>query len=656
LYECLTGRRAFGGETVGDVLAAVLREEPDWSALPASTPAHVRALLARCLDKDPHTRLRDVGEARVALGSTPEPVLEPAPSRRTGVLVAAVLGVAVIAAVVSGVWRKSPTGPFNPLAGTTPRKLIDWPGTDFDAAISRDGKLFAFASDRGGQLDAWVGLIDGGGPRNVTRGSQLTWSLKVRDIYFDLEGASVCLSGGPLSEGTKRIDIMNGDERQSPLGKHVVNPAWSPDGTRVVFHLGIEGDPLYVADADGQNRTRISELEKGMHQHYPIWSSDGEWIYVSRGQPATHMDLWRISADGEVEEQLTSDKWDVAYPTPIDKHTVLFVAREEDGAGPWLWALDVETGLCERAYTGVERYLSIAASLDGRRLVATVANPAPHLLTVPILADRLADGSDVEQVKGLENEFASAPRFGQDGSLFFLSSGGVYRRRDGVVHPVLLAAEDAGRVPPAVSPEGDLLAVVSWKRGRPRLHVVSADGVVGPALSDTVDVQGAPAWSPRGDWIAVGGKDEDGEGLFRFKFPSDGTPPVRIADGHALNPVWSPAGDLIVYVGSQVMAFCPLLGITPDGTPVELPDIQMLRLGERMQFVPDGSGLVYMQGHQAAQDFWLLDLETLESRQLTRFEGMALVGEMRAFDVDPTGEFIVFDQWKLNSDIVLIER
>ncbi len=67
LYECLTGERPFGGSTVPDVLAAVLQSEPNWNALPAATPAPVRGLLERALTKDRHTRLRDIGEARVAL-------------------------------------------------------------------------------------------------------------------------------------------------------------------------------------------------------------------------------------------------------------------------------------------------------------------------------------------------------------------------------------------------------------------------------------------------------------------------------------------------------------------------------------------------------------------------------------------------------------
>ncbi len=67
LYEALTGRRAFAGETVTDIIAAVVKNDPDWSALPAHTPAHIRTLLVRCLQKDPRRRLRDIGDARLEI-------------------------------------------------------------------------------------------------------------------------------------------------------------------------------------------------------------------------------------------------------------------------------------------------------------------------------------------------------------------------------------------------------------------------------------------------------------------------------------------------------------------------------------------------------------------------------------------------------------
>ena len=68
LYECLTGKRAFPGDTVTESLAAVLRGEPDWNSLPAGTPQNVRAVLRRCLQKNPKGRLRDIGDARIEIG------------------------------------------------------------------------------------------------------------------------------------------------------------------------------------------------------------------------------------------------------------------------------------------------------------------------------------------------------------------------------------------------------------------------------------------------------------------------------------------------------------------------------------------------------------------------------------------------------------
>jgi Tol biopolymer transport system component len=94
--------------------------------------------------------------------------------------------------------------------------------------------------------------------------------------------------------------------------------------------------------------------------------------------------------------------------------------------------------------------------------------------------------------------------------------------------------------------------------------------------------------------------------------------PIRLTTGAAVNPVWSPDGKLIVYAGPNVSAFAPLLPIKPDGTPVDLPRILLRRDGERVRFTPDGTALIYMQGELRAQNFWRLELATMNTRQLTR--------------------------------------
>ena len=224
----------------------------------------------------------------------------------------------------------------------------------------------------------------------------------------------------------KSLPIMGGEMRNF-FRKGVVNTEWSPDETRVVYHtaeMGDRGDPLFVADANGENPRQILATNSGLHQHFPIWSSDGEWIYVVRGRPATlEMDLWRVRPDGGDLEQMTWDKRDVGYPAPVDAGTVLYVARETSGAGPWLWQLDVESRTSQRISIGVEQYTSIAASKDGSRLVATVANPRAHLWSVPIFEQRVAAESDAAPLAQLEAVRGLAPRFAPD-CLFFLSSRG----------------------------------------------------------------------------------------------------------------------------------------------------------------------------------------------------------------------------------------
>ncbi len=176
-------------------------------------------------------------------------------------------------------------------------------------------------------------------------------------------------------------------------------------------------------------------------------------------------------------------------------------------------------------------------------------------------------------------------------------------------------------------------------------------------LAKDFEVRGAASWSSDGQSIAVGGRDDAGPGLFIV--PRDGGPARRLTKSEAINPVCSPIENLILFSGSQAEAkdWCPrncfpLRAVRSDGSSIELPQIKLLRRGERVRFLPDGSGVIFMQGSQPSQDFWLLDLETLKSRPLTQLDPVAT---MRAFDVTPDGKSIVFDRQREHSDIVVID-
>ena len=248
---------------------------------------------------------------------------------------------------------------------------------------------------------------------------------------------------------------------------------------------------------------------------------------------------------------------------------------------------------------------------------------------------------------------SSAPQFG-GGSLFYLSSigagDGVWLFDQGPSSEIWKGSDGAVLASPAPSRDGRRIAIVIRRNGKPRLHVLAADGGEIQTLADTIDVRGGASWSPDGKWIVIGGTEGGREGL--FKVPADGGSPTRLLTGPALNPVWSPDGRLIAYMGANVSAYAPLLAIRADGTTVDLPRILMRRDGERVRFMPDGRALIYMQGALRAQDFWLLDLETLKTRLLTK---LSRRDTMRTFDVMPDGKRIVFDRLRDNSDIVLID-
>jgi len=164
LYECLTGRRAFGGDSLTDVLAAIVEREPDWSALPARTPAAVRRLLRRCLTKEPRQRLRDVGEARVALqdgGIERDELAAPErPSRSRTALVAAaglIAGVGLAALTLEATRagdEPSPTDTATGPARARVRRFVEPPAVDDEGKtlpywrsyLSPDGRTLAATS------------------------------------------------------------------------------------------------------------------------------------------------------------------------------------------------------------------------------------------------------------------------------------------------------------------------------------------------------------------------------------------------------------------------------------------------------------------------------------------------------------------------------
>src|SRR5262249_17219699 len=252
---------------------------------------------------------------------------------------------------------------------------------------------------------------------------------------------------------------------------------------------------------------------------------------------STDTDIWRVHSTGGPRERVTFLRSRVAYPTPIDDHTLLFTAAGEDGA--WrLYATDVDRRIVHRLSFGLGEDLSISSSAAGRRLVGTVANPTLSLWYLPI-TDRVVNDSALEQLN-LATVRAADPRFGPDFLLYRSSRGGpdgLWKLKDGAETELWKGNDGALAFAPAVSRDGAEGAFAVTSGGNTRLHAMSVDGTNAREISD-LDVRDAPSWSPDGGWIAV--TANEGEVTPLFKVPVGGGKAVRLAEGVLSNPVWSP--------------------------------------------------------------------------------------------------------------------
>jgi Tol biopolymer transport system component len=290
LYEMLTRRRAFAGDTISDTIAAVLERAPEWTALPPSTPQGIVALLKRCLQKDRRQRVRDIGDVRLQIEDALAFRTQPAPEREHGrarrftlwaLVATSVLSVIAVLAVLGPMLRIGTADVDTAMRSTLTRVTAD-DGVTADPVLSRDGALLAYASDRAGQnnLDIWIQQASGSAPIQLTHDP-----VDEREPAFSPDGRLIAFRSEADGGGIYIVPSLGGQDPRL-LVKNGRRPRFSPDGTSIAYWTGANIGFLSVPHA---YRTFTVPVVGGVPREIgasltgardPVWSSDGRTLMV----------------------------------------------------------------------------------------------------------------------------------------------------------------------------------------------------------------------------------------------------------------------------------------------------------------------------------------------------------------------------------------
>jgi Tol biopolymer transport system component len=545
----------------------------------------------------------------------------------------------------------------SPIADARFQTVTDFDGGEEAAAMSRDGQFVAFLSDRDGHMDVWVAQVGSGQFHNLTRGSapELV-NPSIRNLGFSSDGSQVTFwsrkqdgsSGGDISIWA--VPTLGGSPK--PYLEGVAEFDWSHDGSRLAYHTPGPGDPLFVSDGSRRSEDRpIFTAPAGLHSHFPLWAPDTAFIYFVQGALPDKLDIWRIAPGGGTPERITSHIGRVSHPVLLNRRTLMYLANDPDGSGPWLHSMDVERRISHRLTSGLDRYTSLSASADGRRLVVTLASPRRTLWRLPI-ADSPAEVSAASRIS-LTTSTGFSPRLGPNYLLYVSASGtseSIWKLADGTGTELWsgLGAQVFGG--PTISPDGRYIAFSVRQHGQTLLYVMQADGTNARIVADSLDLQGAPAWVPDGQSITSAAIEHGVPHLFRV--PVDGRAPTPFVKEYSVDPTWEPDGRFLVYSGPDIGTTFSVKAVTAEAAAHPLPVLTLTRGARHLVFLPGGRALVFLQGEIQHKNLWLIDLETGAERQLTNFTPDF---DIRDFDISSNGREVVFERAQERSDVVLLD-
>jgi len=599
LYEMLAGKPAFSGESITDILAGVLRAEPDWSALPAATPPRIRKLLRRCLERDRKQRLQAIGEARLAMDA-PEEEVRPLPAAAPlWPWVAAALAMALAVTAAVGWWRAGRSAPLPPLMRLRvelgPDMKLERPPGGSLLALSPDGTLLAvivrgadgiyrLATRRldQSQITPLAGTEGARSPVFSPDGQWIAFhsDRKIKKISAG-GGAAVTLCDAPgsiagswgddgniiaaLGWGTGLSRIPSGGGPPTPVTKlnhekGELRHGWPqvlPGSRAVLFTTDHVGQGFEDADVD------VVSLQTGVRTtlhhgaSFARYLPSGYLVWVRRHVLyAAPFDLGRLALTGEPQPVVEdiNNGWDTGGGFAFSQ-TGIFVYDSGRGELPRsIFWLD-STGRTQPLHPAPGLYGFPRFSPDGKRLAFSVDDGQSHE-NIWVRDLERDTASRVTLLPG-QNQW---PVWTPDGqSLVFWSSNpaapGIYSiRADGSGVAQRLTDGKTRQMPQSISPDGKRLAMTQTSTGGGvEIWTAPVEGDAGhPRLGraepflQTPSVTILPAFSPDGRWLAYRSGEPERRGLWVVPFPGPGG--AWLVSSRGEDPIWSPNGRELFFL------------------------------------------------------------------------------------------------------------
>ena len=571
LYEMLSGRRAFKGETATDSIAAILEREPDWSGLPAGTPAGIRRLLKRCLAKERKQRLHDIADARIEIE---EAIAQPqgegaAAGKMDRKRLFAVAAVCVIAGALA-VWavlRRAGAAEKAATRLVQVSRLTHDPGHSEWPTWSPDGKLVAYSANRGGNFDIYVRRIEGGQDVNVTNDPgediQPAFSLDGQWIAFISTrssrtgmvriGSTFGMEFRTLGGDLWMARALGGPARR--LAADANAPAWHPDGKHIAYISGSEyhRSILEVSTEGGGLRTVLEEKDSPWEITRVHYSPNGNWVTFGTVDPEQVMILAAGGGPARKLLDASTHEWG-----PLGRR--IYFLRRDNRGGTELDMLPVDAASGEPSgkpqavgmLTGV--LTDMALGRDGRQIAVSELEGSMNLTRLPLDASG-AKPAGPEEVLSEGRVIDRYPSYSPDGKHIAYSSdrlGGqeiwlldVEKRER---HRLSLPGTDQGASTPYWSPDGKKLALARVKSGGQRaVWLVAVDGSAAEELIPPAEGLGYGQISPDGSRLVFSRRSGENLQLFVLDMKTRKQQALTSSPGNKWEGVWSPDGKWIVY-------------------------------------------------------------------------------------------------------------